>query len=64
MSSKHKPQNLDPAVTLGEMANLYLSTISSAQASESNQEIFKFITWYGEERQVASLTGQETSELL
>lgn len=59
MSSKHKPQSLDPAVTLGEMANLYLSTISSAQASEINQEIFKFITWYGEERQVASLTGQE-----
>ena len=59
MSSKRKPHNVDPAITLGEMANLYLSTVSSSQASEINQEIFKFITWYGENRHVASLTGQE-----
>lgn len=41
------------------MANLYLSTVSSTQVSEIHQEIFKFIRWYGEDRQVASLTGQE-----
>jgi len=61
MPSKHKPQTPDPGSSLGDMATLYLSTISNAQASEIHQELFKFIRWYGEERQVISLTGQEIS---
>lgn len=59
MPSKQKSQNLDPGIKLGDLANRYLSTVSDAQASEIHQEIFKFVRWYGEERQVASLTGQE-----
>jgi len=61
MPSKHKNQTPDPGITLGDIATRYLSTISDAQASEIHQEIFKFIRWYGEERQVISLTGQEVS---
>jgi transcription elongation factor GreA len=61
MPSKHKPQTPDPGSTLGDLATRYLSTISDAQASEIHQEIFKFIRWYGEERQVISLSGQEVS---
>ncbi len=59
MPTKQKTQNLDPGINLGDMATRYLSTISDAQASEIHQDIFKFIRWYGEDRQVASLTGQE-----
>ena len=61
MPSKNKPQNPDPGSSLGDTATRYLSTISTAQASEIHQEIFKFIRWYGEDRQVVSLTGQEIS---
>lgn len=59
MPSKHKPQPFDPGINLGEISTRYLSTISDAQASEIHQDIFKFIRWYGEERQIISLTGQE-----
>lgn len=61
MPSKHKPQTPDQGSCLGDMATRYLSTISAAQASDIHQEIFKFIRWYGEDRQVISLTGQEIS---
>jgi transcription elongation factor GreA len=59
MPSTHKPQTPDPGSSLGDMATRYLSTISKAQASETHQELFKFIRWYGEDRPVISLTGQE-----
>lgn len=61
MPSKHKPQHADPGSCLGDMATLYLSTVSDTQATEIHQDIFRFIRWYGEDRQVASLTAQEIS---
>ena len=59
MSPQHKLQNLDPSISLGDLANLYLAAAPDMQASEVRQDIFKFIRWYGEDKEVASLTGQE-----
>ncbi len=61
MPSKQKPQLSKPGATLGETATQFLSTISSDLKAEVHQEIFKFIRWYGEERQISSISGQEVA---
>lgn len=38
---------------------MYLSSVSSELSSGIQQDVFKFVRWYGETRQMASLTGQE-----
>ena len=38
---------------------MYLSTVSPELSSKIQQDVFKFVRWYGETRQMSSLTGQE-----
>ena len=38
---------------------MYLSTVSPELSSEIQQDVFKFVRWYGETRQMATLTSQE-----
>ena len=61
MPSKQKPQSKNPGISLGETATLFLSSLTPESASEFQQETFKFIRWYGEERPIISLTGQEVA---
>ncbi len=46
---------------MGEAATRFLSSIAAEQTSATQQEIFKFIRWYGEDRKISSLTGQEVA---
>ena len=46
---------------MGEAATRFLSSISTEQTSGTQQEVFKFIRWYGEDRKIDSLSGQEVA---
>jgi len=59
MPSKRRSQSSNPEIILGETVGLYLSSVSSELSSGIQQDVFKFVRWYGETRQMASLTGQE-----
>jgi transcription elongation factor GreA len=59
MPSKRRSQSSNPEIILGEAVGLYLSTVSSELSPGIQQDVFKFVRWYGETRQMASLTGQE-----
>jgi transcription elongation factor GreA len=60
MPSKQKP-TLNSGISLGEAATRFLSATPSQLSSGTQQEIFKFIRWYGEDRKFISLTGQEVA---
>jgi transcription elongation factor GreA len=61
MPSKQKPSTLNSGISLGEAATRFLSSIPAEQTSGTQQEVFKFIRWYGEDRKIDSLTGQEVA---
>lgn len=44
---------------MGEAATHYFSSLPASSAGNIQQEVFKFIRWYGEERPIINLTGQE-----
>ena len=46
---------------MGEAATHYFSSLPSNTAAPIQQEVFKFIRWYGEERPIINLTGQEVA---
>ena len=58
MPSKQNSSTAYPEISLGETANQFLSAIPSSQAT-TQQEIFRFIRWFGEGRVISSLSGQE-----
>ncbi|MDD5038240.1 MAG: transcription elongation factor GreA [Dehalococcoidales bacterium] len=49
----------DNSISLGEAASQYLSSLPAEERGESQQEIYKFIRWYGWERPFAGLTAPE-----
>jgi len=61
MPSKQKPPPANPGTSLGEAATRFLSTLSNESALETQQELLKFTRWYGVERPVINLTGQEVA---
>ena len=48
-------------ITLGEAASLYLATVLEGQRAVYQQEVFKFVRWFGSERPVVGLTASEVS---
>jgi transcription elongation factor GreA len=48
-------------INLGEAASRYLATIAENQRVEYQQEVLKFVRWFGSERTVAGLTAREVS---
>ena len=46
---------------MGEAATHYFSSLPPGTAASAQQEVFKFIRWYGEERPIVNLTGQEVA---
>ncbi len=61
MSSKQKPSPTNQGFSLGEAATHYFSSLPLDTAGYIQQEVFKFIRWYGEERPIINLTGQEVA---
>ena len=61
MPSKQKPQPDNPVTSLGEAATRFLSTLSAESAAETQQELIKFTRWYGVDRSIISLTGQQVA---
>ena len=61
MSSKQRPSPTNQGFSLGEVATHYFSSLPSDTAGHIQQEVFKFIRWYGEERPIINLTGQEVA---
>ena len=59
MHSKHKSQLIKPGLSLGEIATLFLTTIPIESKPEAQQGIYRFIRWYGEDKQADTLTAQE-----
>ena len=44
---------------LGEAASLFLANLPAEEKGTSQQEIYKFVRWYGWERPLAGLTAPE-----
>jgi len=59
MPSKHQQKASSEEIGLEEVANRYLESISNEKVSEVQQEIFKFIRWFGGNRKINTLTGRE-----
>ncbi|MFC2025169.1 GreA/GreB family elongation factor [Chloroflexota bacterium] len=51
--------SVSQALTLGEAASHFLSDLSPEESGASQQEIYKFIRWFGRERLFATLTAAE-----
>ena len=52
---------MSSSLSLGEAANQFLAGLASEEKETSQQEIYKFIRWYGWERPFAALTGLEVA---
>jgi transcription elongation factor GreA len=61
MPSKQKPPPANPGTSLGEAATRFLSTISNDSAPGTQQELLKFTRWYGVDRPIINLTGQQVA---
>jgi transcription elongation factor GreA len=61
MPPKQKPSSTNPGFSMGEAATHYFSSLPAGTAAPAQQEVFKFIRWYGEEKPVINLTGQEVA---
>jgi transcription elongation factor GreA len=59
MPSKQRSQSTEPGVSLGDAATRFLTTVSIGSQSEAQQEVIKFVRWFGEGRMTGTLTGQE-----
>ena len=49
------------SISLGEAASSFLSGLSPEERNEGQQEINKFVRWYGRERPLSGLTAPETA---
>lgn len=61
MTPKNTPATDTETVTLGEAAAQYIISIPQDKKPKAQQEIFKFIRWYGEGRLCNALTVPEVS---
>jgi transcription elongation factor GreA len=59
MPPKQKRQPANPETSLGDTVTQFLLTVSPETSSETQQEIFKFIRWFGGERKILTITSQE-----
>ncbi len=61
MASKNKPDSAPSNYSLGEAATQFLLTLSSQERLKSQQEVYKFVRWYGEKRPLMGLTIPEVA---
>ncbi|MBN2462250.1 MAG: transcription elongation factor GreA [Dehalococcoidia bacterium] len=61
MASKNKPDSAPSNYSLGEAATEFLLSLSSGERLKAQQEIYKFVRWYGEKRPLSGLTIPEVA---
>ncbi len=61
MASKNKPDSALSDYSLGEAATQFLLTLSSDERLKAQQEVYKFVRWYGEKRPLIGLTIPEVA---
>jgi len=61
MPSKQQPQPANFETSLGEAASRFLSTLSNESAPQTQPELLKFTRWYGLDRPIINLSGQEVA---
>lgn len=61
MASKNAPYSAPSNYSLGEAATQFLLTLSSEERLRAQQEVYKFVRWYGENRPLIGLTIPEVA---
>lgn len=61
MASKNKSDSAPSNYNLGEAATQFLLTLSSGERLKAQQEVYKFVRWYGEKRPLIGLTIPEVA---
>jgi transcription elongation factor GreA len=61
MASKNAPDSAPSTNSLGEAATQFLLTLSSDERLKAQQEVYKFVRWYGEKRPLIGLTIPEVA---
>jgi transcription elongation factor GreA len=61
MPSKNAPDSAPHDISLGEAATQFLLTLSSDERLKAQQEVYKFVRWYGEKRPLVGLTIPEVA---
>jgi transcription elongation factor GreA len=61
MASKKIPDSDTSNYSLGEAATQFLLTLSSEERLKAQQEVYKFVRWYGEKRPLIGLTIPEVA---
>ena len=61
MVSKDKNISVIVASTLGQAAAQFIITLHPESRSKAQQDIYKFVRWYGEDRQFIELTIPEVA---
>jgi transcription elongation factor GreA len=61
MALKNAPDSAPPDTSLGQAATQFLLTLSSEESLKAQQEIYKFVRWYGEKRPLSGLTIPEVA---
>ena len=61
MTLPHKTNAASVDPTLGQAAAQFLLTLAPEDRSKAQQEIYKFVRWYGEERRLGELTIPEVA---
>jgi len=61
MASKKAPDLASSDTSLGQAATQFLLTLSSEERLKAQQEVYKFVRWYGEKRPLMGLTIPEVA---
>jgi transcription elongation factor GreA len=61
MALKNAPDSAPPNASLGQAATQFLLTLSSEESLKAQQEVYKFVRWYGEKRPLSGLTVPEVA---
>ncbi len=61
MASKKAPDSAASDTSLGQAATQFLLTLSSEERLKAQQEVYKFVRWYGEKRPLVDLTIPEVA---
>jgi len=61
MASKNLPASDTSNYSLGEAATQFLLTLTSEERPKAQQEVYKFVRWYGEKRLLIGLTIPEVA---
>ena len=61
MASKNTPDSTLSSYNLGQVATRFLLKLSPEERLKAQQEVYKFVRWYGEERQLTELTIPEVA---